>query len=122
VRPIGRLLGLSTMYFADEIRSPESVENLPAGVSLSEKEVQMAAQLISALSAQFDLTKFMDTYREQVLDLIQKKARGERIVAEPAPVEARVIDLMTALKSSLESVGAGKDEAIGRSRRRPRDP
>jgi DNA end-binding protein Ku len=109
VRPIGRLLGLSTMYFADEIRSPESVENLPAGVSLSKKEVQMATLLVSALSAKFDSTKFMDTYREQVLDLIQKKARGERIVAEPAPVEARVIDLMSALKSSLESVGAGVD-------------
>ncbi len=98
------------MYFADEIRSPETVENLPTGVSLSDKEVQMAAQLISALSAKFDLAKFMDTYREQVLDLIQKKARGERIVAEPAPMEARVIDLMSALKSSLESVGAGRSD------------
>jgi len=105
VRPIGRLLGLSTMYFADEIRSPETVETLPTGVSLSDKEVQMAAQLISALSAKFDLAKFKDTYREQVLDLIQKKARGKRIVAEPAPMEVRVIDLMSALKSSLESVG-----------------
>ncbi|HSF15838.1 MAG TPA: Ku protein [Vicinamibacteria bacterium] len=107
VRPIGRVLGLSTMYFADEIRSPESVVNLPSGISLSEKEVQMAGQLISALSAKLDLTKFKDTYREQVLELIQKKARGERIVTEPAAVEARVIDLMSALKSSLESVGAG---------------
>jgi DNA end-binding protein Ku len=149
VRPIGPLLGLSTMYFADEIRSPESVENLPAEVSISEKEVQLAAQLVSALSAKFDSTKFMDTYREQVLDLIQKKARGERIVGEPAPVEARVIDLMSALKSSLESVGAGvdrtslarpeiveragsadisghskmsEDEPIVRSGRKPRDP
>jgi DNA end-binding protein Ku len=115
VRPIGRLLGLSTMYFADEIRSPESVENLPTGVSLSDKEVQMAAQLISALSAKFDLAKFMDTYREQVLDLIQKKARGERIVAEPAPMEVRVIDLMSALKSSLESVGAAELTSLTRS-------
>jgi DNA end-binding protein Ku len=109
----------------------------------------LAAQLVSALSAKFDSTKFMDTYREQVLDLIQKKARGERIVGEPAPVEARVIDLMSALKSSLESVGAGvdrtslarpeiveragsadisghskmsEDEPIVRSGRKPRDP
>jgi DNA end-binding protein Ku len=93
VRPIGRLLSLSTMFFADEIRPPESVENLPTGVSISEKEAQLAAQLISALSAKFNLAKFKDTYREQVLDLIQKKARGERIVAEPAPTEVRVIDL-----------------------------
>jgi DNA end-binding protein Ku len=107
VRPIGRLLSLFTMYFADEIRSPETVENLPPDVSLSETEVQMAIQLISALSAKFDSTKFVDTYREQVLDLIQKKARGERIVSEPAPVEARVIDLMSALKSSLESARRG---------------
>jgi DNA end-binding protein Ku len=105
VRPIGPVLSLETMYFADEIRSPEFVENLPAGVSLSDKEVQLAGQLISALSAKLDLSKFKDTHREQVLELIQKKARGERIVSEPAPVEARVVDLMSALKASLESVG-----------------
>ena len=95
------------MYFADEIRSPETVENLPPDVSLSEPEVQMAIQLISTLSTKFDSMRFVDTYREQVLDLIQKKARGERIVSEAALVEARVVDLMSALKSSLESVGAG---------------
>ncbi len=106
VRPIGRVLGLSTMYFADEIRPPESVVNLPAPrgeVTLSDQEVEMAKQLISVLSAKLDLSKFKDTYREQVLELIQKKARGERIVSETAPEEPRVIDLMSALKASLES-------------------
>jgi DNA end-binding protein Ku len=111
VRPIGPLLSLSTMYFADEIRPRESVENLPTGVSLGEKEVHLATQLISALAAKFDLTKFKDTHREQVQDLIQKKARGETIVTEPAAPKARVIDLMSALKSSLQSARAGVDLA-----------
>jgi DNA end-binding protein Ku len=99
------------MYFADEIRPQESVENLPTGVSLGEKEVQLAMQLISALSSKFDLTKFKDTHREQVHGLIQKKARGEEIVSEPAPPKAQVIDLMSALKSSLQSARAGVDLA-----------
>jgi DNA end-binding protein Ku len=103
VRPIGRVLCLSTMYFADEIRPPESVVNQPAGITLSDQEVEMAKQLISVLSAKLDLSKFKDTYREQVLEVLQKKVRGERIVSEPAPEEPRVIDLMSALKASFES-------------------
>ncbi|MGH9321211.1 MAG: Ku protein [Vicinamibacteria bacterium] len=113
VRPIGDVLGLETMYFADEIRPADTVEDLPADVSVSDRELQMAEQLISALASEWDLSKHEDTYRERVLELIERKARGERIVAEEAPEAPRVVDLMSALKASLESVSS---EGASRSR------
>ena len=67
----------------------------------------MAAQLIESLSAEFEPDKFHDTYREAVLELIERKASGEEIVAPAAEAEpAKVVDLMAALEAS---VAAAKD-------------
>jgi DNA end-binding protein Ku len=62
----------------------------------------MAMQLIESLTTDFDPTKYHDTYRERVLDLIERKAEGEEITIEAAPEEpAKVPDLMAALEASL---------------------
>jgi len=104
----GRLL-LSTMVYADEINDPLEIGELAdlEDVDLLEKEVAMAAQLIDSLAAEFEPGKFHDTYREAVLELIEKKASGEEIVAPAAEEEpAKVVDLMAALEAS---VAAAKD-------------
>jgi len=104
----GRLL-LSTMVYADEINDPLEIGELAdlEDVDLPEKEVAMAAQLIDSLAAEFEPGKFHDTYREAVLELIEKKASGEEIVAPAAEEEpAKVVDLMAALEAS---VAAAKD-------------
>jgi DNA end-binding protein Ku len=110
VRPLGNALVMSTMNFVDEVVPQDELEGLPTGrVKVSDRELKMAKQLIDSLAGEFDPEKYQDTYREQVLDLIEKKAEGQEIVAPAAPERpAPVIDLMAALEASL---AAAKGEA-----------
>jgi DNA end-binding protein Ku len=113
LRPIGDAMGLSTMLFGDEVLSPDRLDELD-GVSDAEataRELKMAQQLISSLSADFDPTKFKDEYRERVIDLIERKANGEEIAVQPqAEEEAPVPDLMAALEASLAEVRSGDSD------------
>jgi DNA end-binding protein Ku len=122
VRPLGKGLALETMHFPDEIRAQEDViTELPGKVAVTPKEMALARQLIDSLSAKWDHGKFEDSYRDRVVALIQKKARGEAIEVEEAPEPSgKVVDLMEALKASLES-GNGKpaSKAAGKPRRKP---
>ena len=69
----------------------------------------MAQQLIESLSGEFEPEKYKDQYREQVLELIERKAAGEEITAVPeAPAPAKVPDLMAALEASLAAVDKPK--------------
>jgi DNA end-binding protein Ku len=104
VRSMGRALALSTMLYADEVVSQDELEGLPdARTKPGERELKMAEQLVESLSGEFDITKYKDEYREQVLALLEKKAQGEEIVAAPAAEEPRgkVVNLMDALQKSL---------------------
>jgi DNA end-binding protein Ku len=107
IRPKDGKLLLSTMVYADELNDTDEIRELSAvdGVELSERELTMAKQLIDSLSAEFEPEKFEDTYRNQVLDLIERKAAGEtEVVDTPAPVTAdRVVDLMAALEASVSA-------------------
>lgn len=99
----GRLL-LSTMVYADEIVEPEQIAEFDMldQVDLPDKELKMARQLIESLSAPFTPEEFADDYREAVLELIEKKAAGEEIVAAPSlPSAEKVVDLMAALEASV---------------------
>jgi DNA end-binding protein Ku len=99
----GRLL-LSTMVYADEINDPMEISEIAdlEKVELPEKELAMAHQLIESLSADFEFEKFHDTYREAVLELIEKKASGEEVIAPAAAAEPdKVVDLMAALEASV---------------------
>ncbi|HEY2729181.1 MAG TPA: Ku protein [Polyangia bacterium] len=103
IRPLGRVLVLHTMYFADEIRRPEAVADLPARTTVSARELAMAAELISSLSGPWKPREYQDTFRQSVLALVKKKERGETIETGAArPKAARVVDLMEALKATLE--------------------
>jgi DNA end-binding protein Ku len=106
VRAKEGMLLLSTMVYADEVVPPEQLPELETidSVKVNDKEVAMAAQLIDSLSADFEPERFKDTYREQVLDLIERKASGEEIVVEaaPAPDATSVVDLMAALEASVK--------------------
>ena len=71
----------------------------------------MAQQLIDSLSADFDPTKFKDEYREQVLDLIERKAAGEEIAVQPeAEDTGPAPDLMAALEASLAEIRSGDSD------------
>jgi len=108
VRATGPVLVLSTMLYADEVVPVERLEGLPEmgdDVSVSEKEIKMAQSLIESLSVDtFEPEKFRDEYREQVLDLIERKAAGETITAPPPPDQGgKVLDLMAALEASVKA-------------------
>jgi DNA end-binding protein Ku len=104
IRPQDGHLMLSTMVYADEINDPTEIPELTdvEVVDLAEREVLMAEQLIESLSTKFEPAKFQDTYREAVLQLIDRKAAGEEVVAPAAAAEPdRVVDLMSALEASV---------------------
>jgi DNA end-binding protein Ku len=107
VRPKDGKLLMSTMVYADEINDPLDIPELADidEADLTSKELQMARQLIASLSAEFDPEQFEDTYRERVLELIEKKAAGQtEIIAPPAAMEEdKVVDLMAALEASVKS-------------------
>jgi DNA end-binding protein Ku len=111
VRPMERVLAISTMLYADEIVEQKELEGVPgADAKPREKELHMAEQLVESLAADFDPKKYQDTFREQVLALLERKAEGEEIVAEPAEEEPRgkVVNLMDALAKSLAAARRGE--------------
>ena len=94
------VLILETMYYADEIRQPESVDG-KAG-KLQKAEVEMAKSLVENLSHKFKPEKYDDTYRKELLQLIRKKAKGQKLPEPQEEEEGEVIDLMAALRESVE--------------------
>ncbi len=100
LRPGDRGILMHTMYYADEIRR---VEEFRTDTSvIKEKELELATTLIESLKAEFHPEKYRDTYRENLKALIKAKVEGQEIVEAPAPAMAPVIDIMEALKKSLD--------------------
>jgi DNA end-binding protein Ku len=124
IRPMGDVLAMSTMVFADEVIDPSTIEDIPQAddVEVRDREVDIAKQLVESLSSEFEPDKFRDTYRDEVLALIERKASGEEIAVQPARDEEAepVPDLMAALRASLDAVRAGDgDEAEPKPKKRP---
>jgi DNA end-binding protein Ku len=117
IRPLDDALCIETMRYSDEVIPIEELEGLPEGdIAPTARELDMARQLIEALAAEFEPAKYHDEYREQVQELIDKKAAGEEIVAEPLVEEpAKVVDLMAALEASLAR--AGRAQSAGAASR-----
>ena len=113
IRPVEGLLCLETMRYADEIvPASEVVPPLEEGDEPTQRELDMARQLVQSLAAEFDPGKYHDAYRQELLGLIERKAAGEEIVARPAAEETgKVLDLMAALEASLARAGAGGEAA-----------
>jgi DNA end-binding protein Ku len=99
VRPVDGRLVLETMYYADEVRKPEEVK---IKGELRGAEVDMAKTLVENLSAPFDPEKYDDTYRKELLQLLRAKAKGRKLPEPAEEEEAEVVDLMAALRESVE--------------------
>jgi DNA end-binding protein Ku len=110
IRPVGDILAMASMNFADEVVDPDSFDEAPGDdVEARKREVEMAHQLIDSLTSPFDPEKYHDTYRERVLEMIEAKAEGQEIAVQPAEEEAAPVpDLMAALEASLAA--AKKDK------------
>jgi DNA end-binding protein Ku len=121
LRPMDdHVLGMSTMLFPDEIVEPDSIDEISAAadVEVTKRELDIAKQLVESLAGAFDSSKYHDTYRQEVLDLIERKAAGEEIAVQPATDEEEepVPDLMAALKASLDAVRDKDAEGNGSSK------
>ena len=108
IRAMGDVLEMATMLFADEVSSPDRLDELPdpKEVKTTKREVDIAKQLIDSLAGDFEPGKYRDTYREDVIALIERKAEGKEIAVQPEAEEeqAPAPDLMSALKASLAAV------------------
>jgi DNA end-binding protein Ku len=118
LRPMGDdVLGISTMLFADEVVEPDKIDELSAAaeVEATKRELDIAKQLVESLAGPFDPSKYHDTYREDVLGLIERKAAGEEIAVQPVEEDSDepVPDLMAALKASLDAVREKDSEGNG---------
>jgi len=112
IRAAGDVLTLETMLFSDELIDPDSIDELPdADVRATEREVDMARQLIESLATDFDPAKYRDEYRERVLELIEQKASGQEVAVAAEPeAPAAVPDLMAALEASLAAAKGGREK------------
>ncbi|MGH9661582.1 MAG: Ku protein [Bryobacteraceae bacterium] len=101
LRPGKKGILLHTMYFADEIRQ---VDEFRTDLELvKDKELALAQMLIESLKAGFEPEKYKDTYRENLEAMIQTKLAGRKVVEIAQPAVAPVVDIMEALKKSLEA-------------------
>ena len=101
VRLMDDVLVLDTMFWPDEVREAEFPE-LEKKPKVSDKELQMATSLIENLTEPFKPEAYADEYREALLDIVEKKVEGEEIEVIEAPEPTKVVDLMEALKASVE--------------------
>lgn len=108
VRTSGPVLILETMFFADEIRDPvKELGDLPKAASKG-KQLDMAVDLIEAMTEDWKPKKYHDTYTERVEELVDAKRKGEEVVTESAPAATGVTDLLSALQDSVAAAKKGR--------------
>jgi DNA end-binding protein Ku len=108
VRAGDEALIVETMYFADEIRAPrELIPDLPADAEFQGRELEVAIQLVNALSTTWDPGRYTNTYRDRILEMIEDKRAGHAIVRATEAPQSNVIDLMAALEASVAQSAAG---------------
>jgi DNA end-binding protein Ku len=108
LRPHDGLILLETLYYPDEIREPDGSIDVE-GIEVSKQEMQMAAALIEMLRKPFDPEEYKDEYREQLMAMISAKLEGGEVVTgEESMPAAASVDLMAALKASVEAAKSRK--------------
>jgi DNA end-binding protein Ku len=110
LRPVEDTLVLETMYYADEVRRPEEAPRPRVRAA----EVEMAKTLIENLAAEWDPERYHDNYRNELLDLLQRKAEGAPLPEREEAPEGEVVDLMEALRQSVEATQRKRKKAPAR--------
>ena len=103
VRPLGDVLAMHTMRFADEVVDPSDLELARVNRRPTEQEIEMAGKLVDGLHTDFDPAEYEDSHRKAVLTLVEAKAAGKNIEL-PAPEEPEAAgDLLASLEASLSA-------------------
>src|SRR5438105_15950411 len=111
VRPHGRGIVMHTLHHAAEIRGMDQVEDLNSVPTKTKPdEIKLARQIISSFDAPLNLADYKDEYREGLQRIIDAKIAGEEFVAPAVEAPPKVVNLMEALKRSLDAVGTAKKQ------------
>jgi DNA end-binding protein Ku len=105
IRPYENGLIMHSLYYVNEVRNFAEITKAE-NAKLSGEEIDLGAQLIEDMSDEFKPEKYRDDYRERVQAMLEEKSKGQEITvaAQEAPRHAQIIDLMQALKQSIEKV------------------
>jgi DNA end-binding protein Ku len=122
IRPMDDVLTLTTMRFHDEVSSPKDLDGEVFEEAKPKKpekrELDMAKQLIESLTSDFKPDQYRDEYREELLDLLERKAEGKEVVSAPTeePKPTKAPDLMAALEESLAAVKGEEAATDGKAK------
>jgi DNA end-binding protein Ku len=116
LEPVDQALVLTTMRFAHEIRRVKDLGLPASGKGWTDAEMKLARHLVDTLSGEWDPSEYRDTYTEALRKMVAAKAKGKETTAPEMPAPARVMDLMEALKRSLEKGPGRLARAAGRRR------
>jgi DNA end-binding protein Ku len=111
IRPLGDSLALETLYFAEDIRAREEIDQAVSETEVQDAELEMARQLVASLVGEFDPEEFVNEYRGDLKAMLEAKLEGKEIVAPEQPEPAPVVDLLEALKESVAQASKQKGEA-----------
>ena len=107
VRPVDELLGMTVLIYHSKLKQASEFEGELKESKITKEEVALTKTLIDASRlAEFDFSEFTDPYVEEMTELIELKVEGKEIVAAPEPEEPKIINLMDALKASVENARA----------------
>jgi DNA end-binding protein Ku len=113
VRPYEDVLSMDTLFYANEIRSTKDIA--VDGAAVSPKEIQMAVSLIENLSDSFDPQRYHDEYQDALKKLIDAKVEGAPLPAAPVERGEKIVDLMEALRASVEATRKKSSDAGGKA-------
>jgi DNA end-binding protein Ku len=112
IRPKGDALALETLFLSADVYSQAEIEEAVEETTLKKPELELAQQVIESLSGDFDPSELQSDYRRDLKALLEAKLAGEEITAPEEPVaETPVIDLMEALRRSVEDAKQAKQPA-----------
>ena len=113
VRAHDQGLVMFTLHHAAEVRGIDAIDELrtlPA--SVKPDEVKLARQVVGTFEGELDLASFKDEYREGLRKIIDARIAGEEVVATPVEAPANVVNLMEALRKSLDAVSGAKKKPV----------
>ncbi|HOJ80224.1 MAG TPA: Ku protein [Clostridiales bacterium] len=109
----GMLLYL--LYYSDEIKKTEEITELNYNVDIHDNELKMAISLIDNMTGEFDIGQYRNEYQDALKQLIQSKIEGKEVVSPPE-AQSNIINLMEALKASVEAAKHGRTDSKKKSR------
>jgi DNA end-binding protein Ku len=121
IRPMGDALALETLFVAEDVKSHAEIDEAVASAELKKPELDLAKQIIASLAAPFEPSELRSEYRAQLREVLEAKAAGHEISIPEPTAETPVVDLMEALRASVEAASkkpAAKEKAAAPSRKK----